>query len=103
GMRQRIMIATTLLLKPEVLICDEATSALDVTLQAQILELLRDLCREEGTALIVVSHDIGVIGEMSDSVTVLYAGRVVESGPARAVLQNPQHPYTRRLIAAVPS
>ncbi|MGH3097589.1 MAG: dipeptide ABC transporter ATP-binding protein [Streptosporangiales bacterium] len=103
GMRQRIMVATTLLLRPDVLICDEATSALDVTLQAQILGILTELCREQGTALVVISHDIGVIAQMSDQVYVLYAGRVVESGPAVDVLARPQHPYTRKLLAAVPS
>src|SRR5690606_15188576 len=79
GMRQRIMVATTLLLQPDVLLCDEATSALDVTIQAQILEMLTELCREQGTALVVISHDIGLIGQLADQVLVLYAGRVVES------------------------
>lgn len=103
GMRQRIMVATTLLLHPDVLICDEATSALDVTTQAQILDILAELCREQGTALVVVSHDIGVISRLADQVLVLYAGRTVESGPASQVLAQPQHPYTRKLLAAVPS
>lgn len=103
GMRQRIMIATTLLLRPDVLICDEATSALDVTTQAQILRILTELCREQGTALLVVSHDIGVISQLADQMLVLYAGRTVESGPAARVLGRPQHPYTRKLLAAVPS
>ncbi|MBO0829530.1 MAG: ABC transporter ATP-binding protein, partial [Streptosporangiales bacterium] len=103
GMRQRIMVATTLLLHPDVLICDEATSALDVTTQAQILTILTELCREQGTALVVVSHDIGVISHLADQVLVLYAGRTVESGPAAQVLAQPQHPYTRKLLAAVPS
>jgi peptide/nickel transport system ATP-binding protein len=103
GMRQRIMIATALLLRPSVLICDEATSALDVTLQAQILSMLRQLGEEEGTALVIISHDIGVMAEMADDLTVLYAGRTVETGPAHEVLHHPQHPYTRKLLAAVPS
>jgi peptide/nickel transport system ATP-binding protein len=103
GMRQRIMVGTVLLLRPQVLICDEATSALDVTLQAQILELIRGLCREQGTAVIIVSHDIGVVSEMCDRITVLYAGRVVESGSVEDILQRPEHPYTRKLVAAVPS
>ncbi|MQA02354.1 MAG: dipeptide ABC transporter ATP-binding protein [Streptosporangiales bacterium] len=103
GMRQRIIVATTLLLQPNVLICDEATSALDVTIQAQILQILTELCREQGTALVVISHDIGVISQLADQVLVLYAGRVVESGAAAEVLQRPQHPYTRKLLAAVPS
>ncbi|MPY99272.1 MAG: dipeptide ABC transporter ATP-binding protein [Actinophytocola sp.] len=103
GMLQRIMIATVLLLEPDVLICDEATSALDVTLQAQILDLLKTLCREEGTALVFISHDMGVIAEMAHQVSVLYNGRVVESGSADDVLIRPQHPYTRKLLAAIPS
>jgi peptide/nickel transport system ATP-binding protein len=103
GMRQRIMVGTVLLLRPQVLVCDEATSALDVTLQAQILQLIRDLCHERGTAVIVVSHDIGVVSEMCDRVMVLYAGRVVESGPVEDLLRRPEHPYTRKLLAAVPS
>ena len=103
GMRQRIMIATALLLRPSVLICDEATSALDVTLQAQILQLLSELSVEERTALVIISHDIGVMAEMADEMTVLYAGRMVETGSAQDVLNSPQHPYTRQLLAAVPS
>lgn len=103
GMLQRIMIATVLLLRPDVLICDEATSALDVTLQAQILDLLKTLCHEEGTALVFISHDMGVIAEMAHQVSVLHNGRVVESGPADDVLTRPQHPYTRKLLAAIPS
>jgi peptide/nickel transport system ATP-binding protein len=103
GMRQRIMVATVLLLRPEVLICDEATSALDVTLQAQILEMIKELCRERGTAVIVVTHDLGVVSSTCDRVAVLYAGRVVETGSVEDTLVRPQHPYTRRLLAAVPS
>ncbi|MGH3741179.1 MAG: dipeptide ABC transporter ATP-binding protein [Micromonosporaceae bacterium] len=103
GMRQRVMIAIALLLQPAVLICDEATSALDVTLQAQVLQILTDLCRDQGAALVIVSHDIGVIAQMADQITVLYAGRVVECGAATDVLNRPQHPYTRKLLAAAPS
>ena len=103
GMRQRIMIATVLLLEPALLIADEATSALDVTLQAQILTLLRQLAREEGAALIVISHDIGVISDVCEDMLVLYAGRIVESGPVDDVLAEPEHPYTQALLSAVPS
>ena len=103
GMRQRIMIATALLLGPKLLIADEATSALDVTLQAQILALLRRLCREQGTAIMLISHDLGVISELSERVVVLYAGRVAEAGELDEILSRPKHPYTRKLIAAVPS
>jgi peptide/nickel transport system ATP-binding protein len=103
GMRQRIMVATVLLLRPKVLIADEATSALDVTLQAQILAMIKELCREQGTAVIVVTHDFGVVSSICDRVAVLYAGRVVEEGTVDDILVRPQHPYTRRLLAAVPS
>ncbi|MPY80015.1 MAG: dipeptide ABC transporter ATP-binding protein [Actinophytocola sp.] len=103
GMRQRIMIATVLLLQPKVLVCDEATSALDVTLQAQILELLRELCREQETALVVISHDIGVIAEMCDRVCVMDSGRVIESGSVADILTRPRRPYTRKLVASAPS
>ncbi|HVM14650.1 MAG TPA: ABC transporter ATP-binding protein, partial [Egibacteraceae bacterium] len=103
GMRQRIMIATSLLLEPQLLICDEATSALDVTLQAQILELLRELGREHNTAIMFISHDLGVISEICKHMLVLYAGRVVECGDVASVLRSPAHPYTRKLLDAVPS
>ena len=103
GMRQRIMIAMALLLEPEVLIADEATSALDVTLQAQILELLRELRRERGTSMLFISHDIGVISEICDRLIVMYAGRAVEQGSVRAVLTDPKHPYTQALLASVPT
>jgi peptide/nickel transport system ATP-binding protein len=103
GMRQRIMIAMALLLEPEVLIADEATSALDVTLQAQILELLRGLRRERGTSMLFISHDIGVISEICDRLFVMYAGRAVEQGTVREVLSDPKHPYTQALLASVPT
>ena len=103
GMRQRIMIAMALLLQPELLIADAATSALDVTLQAQILELFRELRREQGTSMLFISHDIGVISELCDRMIVMYAGRAVEQGAVRDVLTDPKHPYTRALLASVPS
>jgi len=103
GMRQRIMIAMALLLKPDLLIADEATSALDVTLQAQILELFRELRQERDTSMVFISHDIGVISEICDRLVVMYAGRAVEQGTVREVLSDPRHPYTQALLASVPS
>jgi len=103
GMRQRVMIAMALLLKPDLLIADEATSALDVTLQAQILELFRELRRERDTSMVFISHDIGVISEICDRLVVMYAGRAVEQGTIREVLSDPKHPYTQALLASVPS
>lgn len=102
GQRQRIVIATAFASKPKLLIADEPTTALDVTLQAQILRLLRDLQKEEGTAVILISHDIGVIGAMSNRICVFYAGRVVESGTAEDVLRRPGHPYTQALLDSLP-
>ena len=103
GMRQRIMIALALLLEPALLIADEPTSALDVTLQAQILELLRRLQRERGTAIMFISHDLGVIAQLCDRVVVMYAGQAVEEGTVSALYERPLHPYTQALLAAVPS
>src|SRR5690625_7980745 len=97
-MSQRIMIAMALVLRPELLIADEATSALDVTLQAQILELFRDLRREQDTSMLFISHDIGVISELCDRMIVMYAGRAVEQGTVRDVLTDPKHPYTQALL-----
>jgi peptide/nickel transport system ATP-binding protein len=102
GMRQRVMIAMALACKPDVLIADEPTTALDVTVQAQIFDLLSDLKRQNGTSIILITHNIGAIAEMADRVAVMYAGRKVEEGPTAEVLANPQHPYTRGLIACVP-
>ena len=102
GQRQRIMIAIALILKPALLIADEPTTALDVTTQAEILRLIRDLQRENGTAVLFITHDFGVVAEIADSVAVLRLGELVESGPARQILTSPQHPYTRMLLAAVP-
>lgn len=102
GQRQRVMVAMAFACHPKVLIADEPTTALDVTLQAQILQLLKELQEAEGTAVILISHDIGVIGSVSDRIAVLYAGRVVEVGIAESVLRNPQHPYTKGLLASLP-
>ena len=103
GMRQRVVIACALALEPALIVADEPTTALDVTVQAQILDFLRGLQSEHGTAVILVSHDLGVIAETCDDVAVMYAGRVVESGPADEVLARPRHPYTAGLIASRPS
>jgi oligopeptide/dipeptide ABC transporter ATP-binding protein len=103
GMRQRIMIAMALMLEPALLIADEVTSALDVTLEAQILELLRELRDERGTAILFISHDLGVVAQICDRVVVMYAGRAVEEADVYALYERPLHPYTEALLAAVPS
>jgi peptide/nickel transport system ATP-binding protein len=103
GMRQRVAIAIALLNRPALLIADEPTTALDVTIQAQILYEVQKLCRESGTALIWISHDLAVVGGLADTVAVMYAGRIVEQGPVDDVLDRPLHPYTRGLIGSVPS
>jgi peptide/nickel transport system ATP-binding protein len=102
GMRQRVVLALALCAEPELLIADEPTTALDVSIQAQIIALLKRLCRERGTAVMLVTHDMGVIAEMADRVAVMYAGRIVEIGPLREVVLSPRHPYTRGLMAAIP-
>jgi oligopeptide/dipeptide ABC transporter ATP-binding protein len=102
GQRQRIVIAIAFAAKPKLLIADEPTTALDVTLQAQILHLLRDLQKQEGTAVVLISHDIAVIGAMARRIAVYYAGRVVELGEAAQVLRTPAHPYTQALLDALP-
>lgn len=102
GMRQRVMIAMMLLLKPALLIADEPTTALDVTVQAEVLRLLAELRREFGLALLMISHDLGVIAEVADQVLVLYGGRMMERGPVPQVLGQARHPYTRGLIACRP-
>lgn len=102
GQRQRVVIAIAFAAHPTVLVADEPTTALDVTLQAQVLELIQDLEKEHSTAVIFISHDIGVISEVSDHIAVFYAGQIVEYGPAETVLTDPEHPYTRALLGAVP-
>jgi len=102
GMRQRVMIAIALACRPRVLIADEPTTALDATVQAQIFDLLQDLQNEMGTAIILITHDMGAIAELADQVAVMYAGRVVEKGTVDTVLSAPQHPYTKGLITCVP-
>ena len=102
GMRQRVMIAIALACKPALLIADEPTTALDVTTQAQILDLMRDLKAQLSMAVLLVTHDFGVVAELADRVVVLYAGRVVERGPALEIFDHPRHPYTRALMAARP-
>jgi peptide/nickel transport system ATP-binding protein len=102
GMRQRVAIATALLHKPDLIIADEPTTALDVTIQGQILYEMRKLCRDTGTALIWVTHDLSVVAGLADRIMVMYAGRIVETGPVATVIERPQHPYTRGLIGSVP-
>ena len=103
GMRQRVMIAMALSCNPNILIADEPTTALDVTIQAQILDLLRDLQQKVGMALILITHDLGVVAEMADEVLVMYAGRVVEQGTVREIFKNPKMPYTRGLLNSIPT
>jgi oligopeptide/dipeptide ABC transporter ATP-binding protein len=102
GMRQRAMIAMALSTKPKVLIADEPTTALDVTIQAQVLDLMKDLVKEFGMAILFITHDLGVIAQVADRVAVMYLGRIVESGPVREVLHSPSHPYTKGLLHALP-
>ncbi|MFN8722294.1 MAG: ABC transporter ATP-binding protein [Rhodospirillales bacterium] len=102
GMRQRVMIAMALACDPKLLIADEPTTALDVTIQAQILEILRDMKRRLGTAIVLITHDLGVVAEMADRVVVMYAGRKVEEGPVRDILRAPRHPYTLGLLRSMP-
>lgn len=103
GMRQRVVIALALCAEPDLVIADEPTTALDVSVQAQIIALLRRLCRERGTSVILVTHDMGVIAEAADRVAVMYAGRLIEIGPVRDVLTRPRHPYTDGLVGSMPA
>ena len=102
GQRQRVMIAIALACRPSLVIADEPTTALDVTIQAQILDLLREMKSRFNLALLLITHDLGVVAETADRVAVMYAGRIVETGPVRAILRHPQHPYTRGLLASIP-
>lgn len=102
GMAQRVMIAMMLVTRPKLLIADEPTSALDVTIQAQILELMKNLTREFQTSVLMITHDLGVMAETCDRVAIMYAGKIVESGRVRSVLKNPRHPYTRGLLSTIP-
>jgi peptide/nickel transport system ATP-binding protein len=103
GMRQRVVIALALAAKPRLIIADEPTTALDVSIQAQIIQLLKRLCRDHGTAVMLVTHDMGVIAETADRVAVMYAGRIVEIGPVADVIHRPAHPYTIGLMGSIPS
>jgi peptide/nickel transport system ATP-binding protein len=102
GMRQRVMIAIALACSPKLLIADEPTTALDVTIQAQILDLMRDLKRRVGAAIMLITHDLGVVAEVAERVVVMYAGRKVEEAPVKQLFATPRHPYTRGLLGAVP-
>ena len=103
GMRQRVVIALALAGKPALIVADEPTTALDVSIQAQITALLKRLCRDYGTSVMLITHDMGVIAETADRVAVMYAGRIVETGPVESVTRAPRHPYTRGLMASIPS
>ena len=102
-MRQRVVIALALAAEPKLIVADEPTTALDVSIQAQIIELLKRLCREHGTAVMLITHDMGVIAETANRVVVMYAGRVVEVGTVRDVIERPQHPYTAGLMGSIPT
>lgn len=102
GMRQRVIIAIVLLLNPEIIIADEPTTALDVTIQAEILQLLKQICEEYGVALIIITHDFGVVSRIAERTAVMYAGRIVEQGPTLEIINDPQHPYTQGLLNALP-
>jgi len=103
GMRQRVLIALALSCKPDIILADEPTTALDVTIQAQIIVLLKELAEKAGTSVIFVTHDLGLVARFAQTVAVMYAGRIVEYGPVREIYNNPQHPYTRGLLASIPT
>jgi oligopeptide/dipeptide ABC transporter ATP-binding protein len=102
GMRQRVLIAIALACRPALVIADEPTTALDVTIQAEILDLLREMKAAYHLSLLLITHDLGVIAETADRVAIMYAGRIVEEGPVRSILRDPKHPYTRGLLASIP-
>ncbi|RMV74490.1 ABC transporter ATP-binding protein, partial [Pseudomonas coronafaciens] len=102
GLRQRVIIAMALMCEPDVIIADEPTTALDVTIQAQILRLIRDIQKEFGLAVIFITHDLGLVARIADRVAVMYAGQIVETAPAIELFENPQHPYTRGLLESIP-
>jgi peptide/nickel transport system ATP-binding protein len=102
GMRQRVVIALALCVNPRMIVADEPTTALDVSIQAQIIKLLKNLCEEHGAAVMLITHDMGVIAETADRVAVMYAGRIVEIGPVRDVIKNAKHPYTEGLMGSIP-
>ena len=102
GMRQRVMIASALACNPDIIIADEATTALDVTIQAQILEILQELARSTGTAVVLITHDLGIVAEMCDRILIMYTGRIIEQGRTLEIFDNPLHPYTRGLLNSLP-
>lgn len=103
GMRQRVVIALALAAEPKLIVADEPTTALDVSIQAQIIELLKNLCREQGTAILLITHDMGVIADIADRVAVMYAGRLIEIGPVEQIITQPLHPYASGLMQSIPS
>ena len=102
-MRQRVVIALALAAEPALIVADEPTTALDVSIQAQIIDLLKSLCKEQGTSVMLITHDMGVIAETADRVAVMYAGRIIEIGPVQEVIQRPLHPYSSGLMRSIPT